>query len=138
MSHEVDLAAVNAERRHYFKPRWFVDLLSARLSVGDTFWIGGYGTALIFVPVGFVMLLVARIFLSAPQVANMLGILITFMALFHVALLTAVFRTALHNPQVSAWRWVGVLITLANATTMALLTYTFWFEGTMPLPGLLH
>ena len=125
MSSEIDLATIAAARRRYFTPRWFGDLLAARLSLGDTFWIGTYGTALIFIPIGFVLLVLTMIFLPPEQVANMLSIWLAFIAVFYVVLLTAVFRTALRTPQVGAWRWVGVFIALVNAAAAVFYAYIF-------------
>lgn len=111
-------------RRSYFTPRWFADLLSARLSLGDTFWAGGFGTALIFVPLGFIIFFLAFSLLPAAQYRWVNGGWIALLALFYVVLTTAVFRTARRTPEVGAWRWVGVLVILANAVGLTLFAMT--------------
>lgn len=40
-------------RKEIFRPKWFGRLLKGELSLGDTFWIGDFGVALVFVPISF-------------------------------------------------------------------------------------
>jgi len=119
-------------RSTYFTPRWFADLLSARLSLGDTFWAGLFGTALFFVPAGFILFFMASLLFDPTVLSLLSGLFLAIMALFHMALTTAVFRTARRAPQVGAWRWVGVLLALINAVILAL-TAIMMLGG--PLPG---
>lgn len=134
----IDTASIAAERKRYFTPRWFLDLLAARLSLGDTFWIGGFGTALVFAPFGFTLFLVAHWVLSPGQFRILMGGWITFLTLFHAALWTAIVRTAWRTPQVGGWRWVGVLVALFNVAAMATMTYLFWTGAIALVPGLLR
>ena len=110
-----DLTAVPTERRRYFRPAWFRDLLTAKLSLGDTFWIGNFGTALITVPAMMLFILLARVFLSVELAGLVSAAAMMAIALYYLALTGAVFRTALPRPEVGGWRWAVVAITLANA-----------------------
>ncbi|MFD2174876.1 hypothetical protein [Rhodobacter lacus] len=47
---EEQLAALERERAQIFMPRWFGDLLGARLGFGDTFWLGLFGVLMFVVP----------------------------------------------------------------------------------------
>lgn len=47
---EEQLAALEHERAQIFTPRWFGDLLTARLGFGDTFWLGHFGVLLFVMP----------------------------------------------------------------------------------------
>jgi len=44
-------------RKEIFRPKWFGQLLRGELSLGDTFWIGNFGVALVFVPISFAVML---------------------------------------------------------------------------------
>ena len=74
------LTATLAERRRYFTLDWFRDLLGARLSLGDTFWIGTYGTALIYVPGTVLLVLLARIALPPAAAAALTGLAFALLA----------------------------------------------------------
>lgn len=110
-----DLTAIPTERRRYFRPAWFRDLLTAKLSLGDTFWIGNFGTALITVPVMMLFILLARIFLSPAMAGLVSAAAMMAISAYFLALTGAVFRTALPRREVGGWRWAGVAITFANA-----------------------
>ncbi|MFZ1468008.1 MAG: hypothetical protein WAT09_03415 [Paracoccaceae bacterium] len=116
-----DLTAIPAERRRYFTPAWFRDLLAARLSLGDTFWIGNFGTALITVPAVMLFVLLARVFLDPGMAALVSGLAMMAIAVYYAVLALAVLRTALPRSEVGGWRWVGVACTLAIAVGTALL-----------------
>ncbi|MCO6186553.1 hypothetical protein [Rhizobium sp. L1K21] len=119
------------ERKQYFTPRWFGQLLSARLSLGDTFWIGNFGILLFVVPA----LVIAPILLHAVGIGEqvsgiILGLLLAAFAVYLFALLRAVFITAGQTPDAGVWRWVGVFITLLSALSVALLSvssFAGWF-----------
>lgn len=108
-----DLTAVPPERRRYFTPGWFRKLLAAKLSFGDTFWIGSFGTALFFVPGMVLLVLLARIVFSVSMAALVSGAAMLALALYYAALAVAVFRTALPRTDVGGWRWAGVAVTIA-------------------------
>jgi hypothetical protein len=61
-------------RRTYFTPRWFANLLSARLSLGDMFWAGLFGTALFFVPAGLVLFFMASLLFSLAALSFFSGV----------------------------------------------------------------
>lgn len=112
-----DLTAVAIDRQKVFRPAWFRDLLGARLGLGDTFWIGNIGVGLVFVPLFFVISLVAQSLADAPVAAVLFPVFASFMALYHLLLTRAVFLCARRTPVVGGWRWVGVAVTFANFAT---------------------
>lgn len=116
-----DLGLIMAERRRYFTPSWFADLLSARLGLGDTFWIGNYGTALIFVPMGMLLVLPGRLVLPPAGATWLIALWFALVALFFLALTVAMLRLALRTPAAGGWRWLGVVLTASNAVSAALL-----------------
>ncbi len=123
------LTATLAERRRYFTPDWFRDLLGARLSLGDTFWIGTYGTALIYVPGTVLLVLLARIALPPAAAAALTGLAFALLAVYHAALGRAVWRTALPRPEVGGWRWAGLAIALISAAGFAFYAMRFLAEA---------
>jgi hypothetical protein len=91
-----------------FSPGWFRELLAGRLSLGDTFWIGNYGTALFHQP-----LVVFLLILPVPKVVP--AAVLALLALYELALARAVM---LARPKVETplgWKIVGVLLTLGFA-----------------------
>ena len=111
--------AIKAERARIFRPAWFADLLAGRLGLGDTFWIGNYGVALIFVPA--ILLVNVLLVNFAPGVVGpVLAVLVGLVGLYKLALLRAVWITAGRTPEVGGWRWAGVAITAVDvAATLA-------------------
>jgi hypothetical protein len=105
------LTETMSERRRYFTPAWFADLLAGRLSLGDTFWIGNFGTALVFVPAQVLLIVLAGLLLPAPWGMRLASIGAWALAAFHLALLRAVLKTALPRHDTGGWRWAGVAIT---------------------------
>lgn len=91
-----------------FRPDWFRDLLSARLSLGETFWAGNYGTALFHQPV-IVMLSV----LAIPRIipAGILAVLV----IYQLALARAVYLAQPKVPTPRRYKVIGVLATLGIA-----------------------
>ncbi|NBB81491.1 MAG: hypothetical protein GVY36_18970 [Verrucomicrobia bacterium] len=112
-------------RKEIFRPKWFGQLLRGELSLGDTFWIGNFGVALVFVPISFaVMLLMTTLGINEQIQSIALGVIAAFFALYWAALTRAVFKTALRTPQVGGWRWLGVgytILQLAAVTIFALI-----------------
>jgi hypothetical protein len=122
-----DLTAVALERRKIFRPEWFRDLLAARLGLGDTFWIGNYGVALVFVPLFFFIGLVAPAFFGQQAYAFLYPSFAGLSAIYQFCLIRAVFICARRTPEVGGWRWVGVAFTVLNFATSALLALLFTF-----------
>lgn len=119
----------------YFTQRWFADLLGARLSLGDTFWAGLFGTALFFVPAGFVLTFIAAVVSGPAGQALVSGLFAAVMAVFHIMLATAVFRTARRTPHVGVWRWLGVVFAIANAAAITVLVLSLLGPLFSPVSG---
>ncbi|MFI0396318.1 hypothetical protein [Paracoccus jiaweipingae] len=120
MSPDPRFATLQSDRARYFTPRWFAELLSARLSLGDTFWIGNFGTALLIVPVTIILLLLPQMVAIPPRAQTaLLGLWLAVLCGFALFLLVAVTRVALRTPSVGGWRWAAVGVTALN--TLALL-----------------
>lgn len=116
-----DLTKTTEDRRRIFTPDWFRDLLGARLGLGDTFWIGNYGVALLYVPfVALVPVILWGVGLSERGVNIYQGVIWSLITLYMLALSRAVFMTARRTPQVGGWRWVGVALTVANVLIAAM------------------
>ncbi len=113
------------DRREIFRPTWFKQLLGGQLSLGDTFWIGNFGVALIFVPLAFVFSLILLIFTGInDQVTSFRNIVILIlMALYYAFLTRAVLISAVRTPQVGAWRWIGLGYTALKVITMSALAF---------------
>ncbi|NOR64199.1 MAG: hypothetical protein GQ535_17155 [Rhodobacteraceae bacterium] len=96
---------------------WLKQLWAGRFSFGDTFFVGMFGPAFVFIPVGVVI----AGFLAAVAPGTM-GVAIAGMtvlyALYFSATLPAVFKTGLVANDIGGWRWFGIL--LAVASTLAL------------------
>lgn len=91
-----------------FRPDWFRDLLAGRLSLGETFWAGNYGTAMFHQP------LVA--FLTVLPVPRIIPAAVLFALVVYQFMLTR--AVALAQPKVPTpvgWKIVGTLVTLGFA-----------------------
>ena len=117
------LTETTAERRRYFTPSWFADLLAGRLSLGDTFWIGNFGTSLFFVPANVVLMVLAGLFLPQSWTMRLPGLVVLAQTVFFFALLRAVWITALPRTDAGIWRWLGVAVTLFIAVSTAFFAY---------------
>ena len=124
-----DLTRSIAERRRIFTPHWFGDLLSGRLGLGDTFWIGNYGVALIIVPILVLVPLLTAIFLGPGAHRIVSLVLYGALTVYLVLLTRAVLRTARRVPEVGGWRFAGIAITVIQAALAALFTWAFLTEG---------
>lgn len=124
MSPNVDFTKIEAERKRHFTPGWFADLLSARLTLGETFWMGMLGVTLVFTPALFVLGYIPSKLLEPPLGDLGFTGLLVIAALYFAVLSVAVLRTARRTPQVGVWRWFGVAIILANTAALAFTVYT--------------
>ena len=112
------------KKQSYFTPRWFARLFMARLSFGDTFYAGMFGSGLIFVPVGFVI--AAIVVVPAPEVMPALTLWMTvFYAAYFSALFPAVLLTGLKSAQSGGWRWAGIGVALAATVLLWWAAYRF-------------
>lgn len=110
-------------RKELFRPKWFGQLLKGELSLGDTFWIGNFGVAFVFVPISFAVMLLMTVFgISDQNQAIALSVIAAFLAVYWAALTRAVFKTALRTPQVGGWRWIGVGYTALQFAAVTIFT----------------
>lgn len=123
-----DIAAIIAERSRHFHLQWFKDLFSGRLSLGDTFWLGYLGSALIIAPVTFVFFILARGFLPSTYFSLVLAVWFCLISLYYIALFMAVVRKALSTPEAAGWRWAAILFALLS--TMGLLNRVYAYLAT--------
>ncbi|MBL4808370.1 MAG: hypothetical protein JKY31_13965 [Rhodobacteraceae bacterium] len=95
----------------YFMPKWFAELLMGRLSFGDTFWAGVFGSMLLIIPAGFILAMGVSI--AAPELFNglMIGMMV-FYALYMTLLLRVVLIKGWQCKTSGGWRWVGMGYTL--------------------------
>ncbi len=114
--------AVEARRRH-FTPRWFYDLATARLDLGETFWVGNVGASLIFIPAGFAVVAPAA-FISADAVRVALVAVLALLALYSLVVATALARLSL-RASAGGWGWAGVAVTALLAAGYALAAVAF-------------
>ncbi|PIE09605.1 MAG: hypothetical protein CSA72_12020 [Rhodobacterales bacterium] len=121
-----ELDRIHAERHGYFTPKWFGRLMRGELSLGDTFWIGNYGVALVTVPAAFLIAMLAKIVSEQTYLTTMMVVAVAF-ALYHLALTRAVWITARRAPGRGGWRWVGLFITALNAA-LAIVLLGGWAE----------
>ncbi len=109
------------EKTQYFMPKWFLELLLGRLSFGDTFWAGLFGSALILTPIGFMLVIITNIAFPEAVLGVLIGI-IGFYAVFMTLLVRVVFTTGWGCKTVGGWRWAGmVYIVLQTSAVYALL-----------------
>lgn len=121
-----DLEQVIDQRREIFRPAWFKKLLAGKLGLGDTFWIGNFGIALVFVPILFLFATVLLAFASDDALLNLsLAIVSALMTIYYTLLVRAVFRAAKRTPEVGGWRWVGVGYTALQVIIAMLFTIFF-------------
>lgn len=103
--------AILEERRGHFKLQWFSDLLSARLGLSETFWLGSVGTSLLLViPGAMFVIWVGFTVFPESVVLSIYGVWLALAAFFNAVLVSAVFRAALRTPEVGLWRWSAVLV----------------------------
>lgn len=108
-----DMAAIAAERQLYLTRGFWVSLLKGRESLGDTFWIGNYLSALIFLPVMIVIFMMAAL---VPAVAFLMPVAFILFGVFLLGVARAV--GVAPSKRGLAWRVVGVAWTLMNALMM--------------------
>ena len=101
------------EKLPYFWPKWFKALLLGRLSFGDTFWAGLFGSALIFVPFGVIVAMMVSVI--APGALDPVLIVITGFYTVYLSLLTrVVFITGWKSKDTGGWRWFGMFYVVAQ------------------------
>lgn len=124
---KAELDRIQAERHGYFTPQWFGRLLRGDLSIGDTFWIGNYGVALVTIPASFLIALLTRIAGEPVYLWAMIAVSALF-ALYHLALIRAVWITLRKAQRRSIWGYVGLVLTTANAV-MAIGLMAMWVRA---------
>lgn len=116
-----DLTRRTEARKEIFRPRWFRKLLRGELTLGDTFWIGNIGVALVFVPITFIVALIATLVLPNRGAGLVMGALMAALCVYQIALTRAVWITARRTPEVGGWRWVGL-----GLTALGILSYAYY------------
>lgn len=87
-------AAALQARRAYFTPAWFRQHFAGMLGLGDTFWIGHYGSQLALVPLGFFLAMIIQIL--APQaLTGALRGFVVLQSVYNIGVTQAVIRVAL-------------------------------------------
>lgn len=115
-------------KAQYFIPKWFVALLLGRLSFGDTFWAGLFGSMLLFVPAGFVLTLIASI-ISPGDIDGFLIIMMTAYAVYMTLLLRVIVLTGWRCKTTGGWRWVGMGYMVMQTTAHYMLVLALITEG---------
>lgn len=115
---EAEIARIQAERAQIFTPDWFRRLLSGRLGVGDTFWLGNYAVLLGVVPL--VVLVAGLLYAQAP--GAMMPFLRGFalaVALWRLGIVQALWRARSTRRAKGVWPVAGLLWTLGEAVAAA-------------------
>lgn len=115
-------------REGYFKPAWFMDLFDARLSFGDTFWIGHFGTGIVLVPFGFFMALMVVVVMPPIYLDVFLMGYFALTGVFSVLITTAVIRTGWRAKSAGVWRWIGMISSLAISASLLVQAYIGWIS----------
>ena len=105
-------------------PRWLKALWAGRFSFGDTFFVGMFGPAFVFVPVGVVVagfLAVVAADLMMPAILLMTVIY----ALYFSATLPVVVKTGLAAKSVGGWRWFGIFLAVVATISLWWSVYKF-------------
>ncbi|TKZ21586.1 hypothetical protein FAP39_05640 [Shimia litoralis] len=103
---------IEQDKTGMFRPAWFSALLKGQLPLGETFWVGNWGTALFHQP-----LLALLVVLPLPSAVP--GVLAVLLACFELALVRAVLIAKPGVPTPVGWRVAGVIVTLAIAALFA-------------------
>ncbi|MDR0253163.1 MAG: hypothetical protein LBI75_08260, partial [Brucellaceae bacterium] len=90
-----------------------------------TFWLGYIGTALIFLPVTFILLILAQAFLSDAAFNIVVAVWFCLISLYYIALFMAVVRKALSTPEARGWRWAAVLFALLSTMGFLARVYAY-------------
>ena len=114
-----ELDAINAERAKFFTREWFARLFSGRLTPGDTFWLGNYGTLLWVVPGLMLLAMMLAIAVKTAMLPILAGIGM-LIGVYRLAVARALVLATLRTPGPKGWRWFGVLWTLTEAAALIL------------------
>ena len=108
----------------FFSALWLRQLWAGQFSFGDTFFVGMFGPAFVFVPVGVVIVG----FLAAAVPGTMetaIAAMAVLYALYFSATLPAVFKTGLAAKDVGGWRWFGIFLAVASTVALWWSAYRF-------------
>lgn len=107
-------APLPEDRGRQFTPGWFRDLFAARLSFGETFWMGHMGLALISGP-----FIGAAIMLASPSVrAGVTAVILLLAALVQTGVMQAVIRRGMQVQGLGGWRWAGMAVSIAISAVL--------------------
>ena len=108
----------------FFSAGWLRQLWAGQFSFGDTFFVGMFGPAFVFVPVGVVV----AGFLAAAVPGRMeaaIAVMTVLYALYFSATLPAVIKTGIAAKSVGGWRWFGILLAVAATAALWWSAYKF-------------
>ncbi len=112
-----ELRAIHAARHRSFTPRWFAALFGGRLGVGETFWMGNLGVALVVVPVALVILLLLLRVDAVGAASAFKSELALLLGLYRAALLRGLWASFRASPLRDGWGWTGLALTAAIMAT---------------------
>ena len=101
----------------FFSGRWLRQLWAGQFSFGDTFFVGLFGPAFVFVPAGVVI----AGFLAAVAPSTMaaaIAAMTVLYALYFSATLSAIFKTGLVAKDIGGWRWFGIFLAVASTAAL--------------------
>ena len=108
----------------FFTVAWLRQLWAGQFSFGDTFFVGLFGPAFVFIPVGVVI----AGFLAAAVPGTMetaIAAMAVMYALYFSATLPAVFKTGLVANDIGGWRWFGIFLAVASTLGLWWAAYKF-------------
>lgn len=111
------LDAIQQERAGYFTRAWFGQLVSGRLTPGDTFWMGNYGALLFVVPAVVMLAYILRIS-TENAMAPVLGAIAGVVGLYRLAIARALTASSFSHQGPKGWRITGILWTLGEAAAL--------------------
>ena len=112
-----ELRAIHAARHRSFTPRWFAALFGGRLGVGETFWMGNLGVALVVVPVALVILLLLLRVDAVGAASAFKSELALLLGLYRAALLRGLGASFRASPQREGAQDAKRLLTAAIMAT---------------------
>lgn len=112
-----ELRAIHAQRARTFTPRWFAALFGGRLGVGETFWMGNLGVAMVVVPVALLILMLLLKSDATGAAGMFTSELFLGLGLYRAALLRGLWKSFRASPLKDGWGWTGLAATAAIMAT---------------------
>ena len=108
----------------FMSPRWLKALWAGRFSFGDTFFVGMFGPAFVFVPVGVVIAGFLAVVAPDTMMPAIVGMTVIY-ALYFTTTLPAVVKTGMAAKDVGGWRWFGILLGVVATVGLWVSAYKF-------------